>query len=219
VSLRDRRFFVRDVSDHRVGQRAYFNAIVEEMENGGLAAMLCDLLHRDLSGFEFRDIPETAARKDQQTLSLPSPERWWLAVLSRRFVWRSRHGTPWFATWAEEGIYTTELLWRSYIQWCDDARPTDRVTRELLGMFLTRLYQPTRPRAAHPVGEIENIDLRRVSGIRDSKGEYIEEPEPLDKIAIARSSHQPCYRVGELDEARARFLDQCPVVNPWSEPE
>jgi hypothetical protein len=96
ASIDERRFAVFEALDTRRGDRAYFAAIVKEMDNGGLAAMLHELLHRDISGFEVRDIPQTEALKTQKALSLSSLERWWLAVLERGFLWKSRHGAPWF---------------------------------------------------------------------------------------------------------------------------
>ena len=46
------------------------------MDNGGAAAMLHDLLAMDLTGFNVRDVPRTAAKAQQQALSLPSVEAW-----------------------------------------------------------------------------------------------------------------------------------------------
>jgi hypothetical protein len=221
VSLRDRRFFVRDVSDNRVGRRAYFRAIVDEMENGGLAAMLWDLLRRDLAGFDFRDIPQTDARRDQQALSLPELERWWLDVLARGFVWKSRHGAPWFTEWAEDGFYTTELLARSHLQWCDENRPRDRANRVELGKFLTRLYRAHRPGAGaeYPIYEIVSIDRRETEGIANSNGGgWLKEPKTLDEVAIVHQARQHGYLVGSLDDARARFAEMVPIDVPWSEP-
>src|SRR6185312_4061578 len=48
----------------------YFKAIDAQMEAGGLAAMLHDLLTLDLSQFEVRHVPETAALVDQKRLTL-----------------------------------------------------------------------------------------------------------------------------------------------------
>jgi hypothetical protein len=200
AALVERRFCVTDVADNRVGDRDYFAAITKEMENGGLAAMIHDMLRYDITGFEVRDVPATAALKTQKTLSLPSLERWWLAVLSRKFLWKSRHGAPWFKDWHE--FYTTELLERSYGQWCDEHRPYDRKSRQQLGTFFARVYQPSRPRGEHPVYEIESIG--RGPGA-----------EPLDKIAIVYQDHPQGYRVGSLDEARARFLDLHEVDADW----
>jgi hypothetical protein len=69
------------------------------MNVGGLAAMLHELLARDISGFELRDAPQTEAMKIQKTLSLSSLEKWWLAALSRGFVWKSGHGANYFRDW------------------------------------------------------------------------------------------------------------------------
>src|SRR5262249_18339132 len=108
----ERRFFVRDVSDAHRGDIPYFKAIANQMNSGGLGAMLHDLLNRDISDFEFRRAPETDALRDQKTLSLPSIRRWWLAVLERGFLYRSRHGAAYFREWHQ--FYTKTLLLRSY---------------------------------------------------------------------------------------------------------
>jgi hypothetical protein len=95
----ERRYFVLDVSDNRIGDRQYFKELDEQMTNGGLAAMIHELLNRDISDFEVRDIPQTEALAEQKTLSLDSLDKWWLAVLERGFVWESRYGVPEFLTW------------------------------------------------------------------------------------------------------------------------
>jgi hypothetical protein len=192
-----------DVADNRVDDPAYFAAITKEMENGGLAALIHDMLARDISGFEVRDIPATAALKTQKTLSLPSLERWWLAVLSRSFLWKSRHGAPWFCEWHE--FYTTELLDRSYGQWYAEHRPYDRKSRAQLGTFFARVYQASRPRGEHPMYEVESIDRDPSAG------------QSLDKIAIVYQDHPQGYRVGPLGEARARFLELHEVDADWQQ--
>jgi hypothetical protein len=109
----ERRFCVMDVSDGHLGDRPYFNKLNAQMESGGLAAMLHDLLKYDLSAFDVRTVPQTAALTDQKRHSLDSLHRWWLSVLQRGFVWRSRHGAAMFTHW--EDFVTTELLYRSYL--------------------------------------------------------------------------------------------------------
>jgi hypothetical protein len=61
-----RRFFVLDVSEAKKQDTEYFGAIVTQMESGGREAYLDDLLHRDLSGFNVRDVPQTAALAQQK---------------------------------------------------------------------------------------------------------------------------------------------------------
>jgi hypothetical protein len=70
-SMDERRYFVLDVSPHRTGDRSYFTSILQQMKNGGLQGMLFDLLQMDLSDFELRNVPETAALIAQKRLSLP----------------------------------------------------------------------------------------------------------------------------------------------------
>jgi Family of unknown function (DUF5906) len=205
AAVDERRFCVTDVADARVGDRSYFRAVAQQMEDGGLAAMIHDMLNRDIGNFEVRDVPLTAALRTQKTLSLGSIERWWLAVLSRGFMWKSRHGVPWFTRWHD--FYTTELLWRSYVQWCDEARPYDRKRREQIGQFFTNTYRASRPRGEHPVFEIDSINRRDIIIPDEDRLGTLTVPPDLNEIAIVRSDHPMGYQVGELDEARARFLE------------
>ena len=95
ASLQSRRWFVLNVSPIRRGDRAYFTALWRQMDDeGGLAAMLHDLLHDDLSDFDHRDIPTTEGLIDQRKLSLPIPEKWWQDILSRGYVLVSKHNCP-----------------------------------------------------------------------------------------------------------------------------
>ncbi|MCC6677428.1 MAG: hypothetical protein IT436_09810 [Phycisphaerales bacterium] len=61
----ERRFFVLNASSRRIGDRAYFKAIADQMAAGGRAAMLHELLNLDLSDFDPRDVPKTAALAEQ----------------------------------------------------------------------------------------------------------------------------------------------------------
>ncbi|MGE0055705.1 MAG: DUF5906 domain-containing protein [Hyphomicrobium sp.] len=72
----ERRFAVFEVSKARVDDKAYFGALEAEMTNGGLAAMLHDLLELDLEGWHPRDsIPQTRALAEQKAQSLRGFER------------------------------------------------------------------------------------------------------------------------------------------------
>jgi hypothetical protein len=148
VTHDERRYAVLDASDHRVGQREYFKAIAAQMETGGLAAMIWDMLRWDIGSFEVRDVPDNAALANQRRHSMDSLQRWWLAVLDRGFLYRSRHGTPWFAAWHDS--YSTELLMQSYLQWAAETRPYDRKTRENLGELNGETLYPLTPKRAPP---------------------------------------------------------------------
>jgi hypothetical protein len=202
----ERRYAVFDAADNRIGDRKYFADIVAQMENGGLAAMIWDLLHRDISRFEVRDIPNTDALIDQKKHSLDSLHKWWLAVLDRGFLWKSRHGASVFQQWAE--FYTTELLSRSYLQWCEETRSRDWKSREQLGRMMTEIYVPHRFKESdpQPVYELDSID---VDPTEKKVGDW------LNKHSVIRKDRPPGYKVGSLEEARVRFTQICEIVGEW----
>lgn len=60
-------------------RRAYFGALVQEMESGGYEAMLGELLARDINGWNREAIPETPALRRQKELSIGNhPVKAWL---------------------------------------------------------------------------------------------------------------------------------------------
>lgn len=77
----ERRFCVLDVGERRMQDYVYFAAILQQMEKGGREAMLHDLQHEDLSNFNLRQIPMTAALQDQKFHSMSPVEKWWLDKL------------------------------------------------------------------------------------------------------------------------------------------
>ena len=95
------------------GDHAYFAAIWKQMEAGGYAAMLHDLLALDLTTFNVRAVPTTEGLQRQRKLSLQTTEAWWLDCLERGYVFRSRLGLEQdFAVWHDQ--ISTELLFSSY---------------------------------------------------------------------------------------------------------
>lgn len=83
----ERRYCVLQVSDKHAQDIQYFAALRTEMENGGLAAMLYDLLNMDLSKFNVRTVPFTAGLKEQMLHSLPVEKRWWYEELLSGSIW------------------------------------------------------------------------------------------------------------------------------------
>jgi hypothetical protein len=218
AALRARRWFVLGVSDQRVGDSKYFTALHHEIEHGGLAAMLFDLLRRDLGQFDPRRVPATAELAEQKLHSLDTLHRWWMAALDRGFVWRSRYGVKAFAEWPE--FCTTELLWRSYLQFCDDARLFQRQTRVELGKLMATLYTRHRPGRPYPVFEVEALPMigqQRGAGSASDEpmlplgalpgAVVVEDVDPLEKLAVVQKPDQPGYQLGTLEEARARFAE------------
>src|SRR5690242_13355796 len=72
ASSDERRYAVFDVAKYAQGagsdseRRSYFNALHHEIENGGLEAILYDLLRRDLGEWHPRQIYETEGLRKQK---------------------------------------------------------------------------------------------------------------------------------------------------------
>lgn len=77
-----RRWVICDVSSDRVGDSVYHEKLRAHMADGGLAAMLFDMLDWDLSKFRpYRDAPNTTGLSEQKALSLSGFERYWFDCL------------------------------------------------------------------------------------------------------------------------------------------
>ncbi|MBZ9996584.1 primase-helicase family protein [Mesorhizobium sp. BH1-1-4] len=78
----ERRYAATVVSDARIGDAAYFDALAADIYGGKTAsAMLHDLLELDISDIDLRRPPKTAALIGQIINALPADERWIRGVL------------------------------------------------------------------------------------------------------------------------------------------
>jgi hypothetical protein len=77
----ERRYAVFGVSDAHIQDEAWFKPIYAEMEAGGEAAMLYDLLRLDLGDWHPRRIPKTLGLLEQQSQSLRPEDSWWVELL------------------------------------------------------------------------------------------------------------------------------------------
>jgi hypothetical protein len=77
----ERRYFVLDASSARRGDHAYFEALRDEMNQGGRQGLLHFLQTYDLSDFDVRHVPKTAALGQQKVFGLRNFDRWWYEVL------------------------------------------------------------------------------------------------------------------------------------------
>ena len=78
---RERRFGVFNVSERYLQDDKWFTPLYEQLEDGGYAAMLFDLLKRDLGGFHPRRLPKTVALREQQRQGLQPCDAWWVELL------------------------------------------------------------------------------------------------------------------------------------------
>ena len=84
ASVGARRFTVFDCGSDRVQDTEYFGAIVDQLKNGGSAALLYHFKYEvDISNFDERKILVTKALADQQAHSLRNVENLWFECLVR----------------------------------------------------------------------------------------------------------------------------------------
>jgi hypothetical protein len=79
---RERRYATFEASECHVQDESWFGPLYAQLDDGGYAAMLFDLLRRDIAGWHPRRLPKTGvALLEQQRLSLPPLDSWWVELL------------------------------------------------------------------------------------------------------------------------------------------
>lgn len=110
AGMDERRFAVFEVSGHRAGAEGYFATLGQQLEAGGAAAMLHDLLAMDLGSWHpRRDVPKTGALLKQKELSLSPMDQFLLGVLEAGDISCARLRTATFLsndTTQASGLYT-----------------------------------------------------------------------------------------------------------------
>lgn len=79
-----RRWFVLEVSGLKIDDRKYFDAIFDEMDDGGVEAMMHDLMKREIKN-DLRKAPETELLFDQRASYSASDSmvQWWTSCLEK----------------------------------------------------------------------------------------------------------------------------------------
>jgi hypothetical protein len=198
-----RRFFVLEVPDRVKGDHAYFGEIWKQMDSGGYAALLHDLLAMDLTCFNVRAVPSTEGLQRQKKLSLPTVDAWWLDCLARGYVFRSKLGLEKeLSTWLSP--ITTELLFASYIEFAKGRNERRILSREELGRFLTGLDAAPRRMRNAIVGE-HIADVAGAWGDTTRKAETVKADRPTG------------YSFGTLTDARTQFTTKTGLDVAWDD--
>lgn len=93
AGAQERRFMVLDVGQGNLQDRQFFGELDRQMEQrGGREALLHLLLNHDVSNFDARHAPKTAALRAQIEHSLQPQEEWWYQILLSGQV---EEGEPW----------------------------------------------------------------------------------------------------------------------------
>lgn len=90
----ERRYAVFNVSSKKLKDEKYFAALYKEMREGGLAAMLHDLMRVQLDDWHPRRIPNTEALREQKSRSMSLQESWWESLLQEGCIPAAPKDTP-----------------------------------------------------------------------------------------------------------------------------
>lgn len=134
----DRRFFVLKVSDKHQEDKVYFKAIDDELKNGGLEALLYELLEEDISNFNHRDFPRTDEAFGIKLMSASSCDRYIFEAL-KVGCFDLGNTTP-LESWSTEKKKDSVHI--DYTIWCKKEGET-QLNSETLGRRLRKLIPST----------------------------------------------------------------------------
>ena len=186
AGLDERRFCVLDVSDTRQQDHDYFKAIVDEMDHGGRAAMLYDLLHYDLAEVNLRHVPTTAALIEQKLRSMTPNERWWFQKLDQGQLLPDHDG------WVPEAPKVA--LYQDYLRTLGKIGVRHKSVETELGMFLAKML---------PAGTLTTC--RKIAVV----------PTGCERSDEGQSKRLPHWRVPSLEACREAFDRLSGSAHPW----
>ncbi len=128
AGLDERRFFVLEVGDEHKQDHSYFQAIKEDLDDGGLENLLYFLMTKDISAFNVRKVPQTTALLEQKILSMTAETEWVYEMLWEGRVLKSDIG------WRNK--IPVETLYEEYIRRMDQQRRPYRLNPTAFGRFL-----------------------------------------------------------------------------------
>lgn len=162
----ERRFFVLDVGDAKMQDKGYFKAIQKQLDNGGREAFLHLLMTRDLTDFDVRHFPKTAALQEQKVLSMTPEEQWWFEKLM--------DGRLLDDGW--QGEVTKAALHRDYLAYAERQKIMRRASPTALGKFLKRAMPGHYPRPFQQMAEVSEQDSYGQERYRKVKAWFYEMP-------------------------------------------
>jgi hypothetical protein len=128
AGLEERRFNVLDVADSHQQDHVYFKAIIDQMENGGIEAMLYDLLKLNITGMNLREFEQTQALLEQKLESMTPVQKYWFNKLQDGTLLpegdANRYGDPTKLGW---DMVPRNLQHQDFLEFCQSlkVRPMD----------------------------------------------------------------------------------------------
>ena len=147
VEVDDRRSLIVRVSTSRQGDRKYFSELAAEIDDDSvIAAMIDDLLRRNLDQFDVRQRPLTQEHASQKIQSLQGFDRYWFEVLSTgRFGEESSGAYGLDERWADGGFISTKSLCVRYQHYDKQSQRFGSTQTKMIAKSLEKLCPTTEP--------------------------------------------------------------------------
>ena len=194
----ERRFGVFDVDPKFRGNRAFFDALYRQLDDGGLAAILWDLKARDISKFHPRArVPMTAALADQKLRSLDYFDQWWYESLCRGSFGPGVNPMKgkWAGATVGEAVFFRQDLQAAFVEYLGQSGDRYRGKRALSTMFGERL-------------------AKRVPTM---KGGRVTVPSDWMDVEADGAGRAYAYKLPSVAECRAMFEAQVGAELPWDD--
>ena len=141
ASAEQRRFVVIDASAARMQDTAYFGAIIQQMENGGLEALMHHLQSLDLEGVNLRKIPQTDALPTRSFEAWTVWLTWLYGCLNNGGIEEAEtSSSTYFHDWPE--TFKTTRMYNAYLGHCKRVGQSHPVRDTVFGKSLTK-YLPS----------------------------------------------------------------------------
>lgn len=148
AGLNERRYFVLDVPSSRMKDRAYWDELYRQMDNGGRENLLHFLLTLDVSNFQVRNVPQTEGLREQKLLTFSTEQEWWFQKLENGTL--TRHHLAWTAP-----IFKDDLI-DDYLRYAQKIGVQRRSTATSIGRFINTVCPAGWPRSKQRTKQYEN---------------------------------------------------------------
>jgi|SRR5581483_8198127 len=224
VGTRGRRNFVLHASDkyvdeHDPAHEAYWGPLHAQFgdhaPDDGRAAMLYDLLHMDLSQFNVRAVPNSAAKTEQKLLTQAGTEAWLFEILQDGAVTISTHGLRHtLSKWDGTGMkITRDDAYDAYREFSQARReykpPTRGQWSRKLRQILNGCVSDERPRTDNPDRK-RFLVFRPLVDCRKAYGEHVHAGD----VAWDDPADEPEEAAGTIEPSTARRTDQAADNSP-----
>ena len=216
AGIGDRRWFVLNVANTYAGpgHQDYWKPLYTEIDNGGEAAMLHDLLAMKLSGFDVRVIPHTAAKAQQQALSLRGTPAWLRHVL--------QEGNIGCNGWQETGLTISKD--HAYDCYKEFSKQRNEHHPEIKDQWSKKIHKILGPnvkitRETKATGRVRDFQFTPLPDCRRQFASYISAPDMEWQEADNEPTSAPCVAVGQTTEDVGEpdgsdALDDAPSIAP-----